>query len=234
MNRNTLKYIAVIAMITDHIALAFIGMDNPVGLTMRVIGRLTAPIMCYFLAEGYFYTRSKKNYGRRLLIFALISQVPFSYLLTGRFLSTKLNMIFTLFFCFMILVCLEKITNRFLRILTCLGIFLICTESDWGMVAPLWVIVFTAFRDDKKKMSIFYLIVCLFWTARSVSMAVGDGDMWYSGLWQAGTVFALPILSIYNGEAGKSSRFSKWFFYWFYPVHIMIIAVIFRAVLPRI
>lgn len=228
MNRNTLKYIAVIAMLTDHIALAFIGMNNPAGVIMRVIGRLTAPIMCYFLAEGFFHTRSKKKYGTRLLAFALISQVPFSYLLTGRLLSSRLNMMFTLFFCFMILVCFEKIGNRFLRILACLGIFLLCTKSDWGIVAPLWVIVFTAFRDDKKKMNICYLIVCLFWTARSISLAVGDGDIWYSGLWQAGTILALPILSIYNGEPGKSSKLSKWFFYWFYPIHILIIAVVFR------
>lgn len=228
MNRNTLKYIAVIAMLADHIALAFVGMNNPAGVIMRVIGRLTAPIMCYFLAEGFFHTRSKKKYGTRLLVFALISQVPFSYLLTGRLLSGRLNMMFTLFFCFMILVCLEKIENRFLRMLSCLGIFLLCTKSDWGIVAPLWVIVFTAFRDDKKKMNICYLVVCLFWTARSISLAVGDGDIWYSGLWQAGTVLALPILSSYNGEPGKGSRLSKWFFYWFYPIHIFIIAVVFR------
>ena len=57
MNRNTLKYIAVIAMLADHIALAFVGMNNPAGVIMRVIGRLTAPIMCYFLAEGFFHTR---------------------------------------------------------------------------------------------------------------------------------------------------------------------------------
>ena len=61
MNRNILKYIAVIAMVIDHTALTFVGMDNPLGLAMRVFGRLTAPIMCYFLVEGYIYTRSKKK-----------------------------------------------------------------------------------------------------------------------------------------------------------------------------
>ncbi len=234
MNRNALKYIAVAAMIADHIALAFIGMDNPIGMGMRIIGRLTAPIMCCFLVEGFMHTRSKKKYGIRLLVFAIISQVPFSYLLTGRLLGNRLNMIFTLFFCFIMLLCLEKIENRFLRMLSCLGLYLLCTNSDWGMVAPLWVISFIAFRDNKKKMSIFYLIVCIFWTVRSISLAVGDGDMWYGGLWQAGTVLALPMINAYNGESGKNSKFSKWFFYWFYPIHILIIAVIFRNVLPHI
>jgi hypothetical protein len=233
MNRNALKYIAVAAMFSDHIALAFIGTDNPVGIIMRLIGRMTAPIMCYFIVEGFMHTHSKKQYGKRLLVFALISQIPFSYLLTGRLLSDRLNMMFTLFFCFMILVCLEKIDNRFLRLVSCLAIFILCTNSDWGMVAPLWVIVFAAFRNDKKKMNIFYLIVCIFWVARSISMNMADAGVWYSTLWQAGTILALPILNAYNGKAGKASRFSKWFFYWIYPLHIMIIAVIYRGVLSH-
>ena len=232
MNRNTLKYIALIAMLCDHIAIAFVGMDNTIGVTMRVFGRLTAPIMCYFIVEGFMYTRSKKKYALRLLIFALVSQVPFSYLLTGRLLTTKLNMIFTLFFCFLILLSLEKIENRLLRIIAVFGLVYLCTYCDWGMMAPLWVIIFAVFRDDKRKMSIFYTLSCLFWVIRCVSLEVSDGDMWYNALWQAGSVLALPLLISYNGESGKSSKFSKWFFYWFYPIHILIIAVIYRNVLP--
>ena len=71
MNRNFLKYIAVAAMLCDHIALVFVGMNNPVGVAMRVFGRLTAPLMCYFLVEGFVHTRSKKKYGIRLFIFAI-------------------------------------------------------------------------------------------------------------------------------------------------------------------
>ncbi|MBO7318474.1 MAG: hypothetical protein J6V06_00455, partial [Clostridia bacterium] len=63
---------------------------------------------------------------------------------------------------------------------------------------------------------------------RSTTMAVSDGGMWYEGLWQAGSLAFIPLIYLYNGEAGKSSKFSKWFFYWFYPVHILIIAVIYR------
>ena len=111
MNRNILKYIAVIAMLSDHIALTFVGMDNPLGVAMRVFGRLTAPIMCYFLVEGYMHTQSKKKYALRLMTFAFISQVTFSYLLTGRLFSDKFNMMFTLFLCFMMLVVFEKAEN---------------------------------------------------------------------------------------------------------------------------
>lgn len=231
MNRNILKYIAVAAMLCDHIALAFVGMDNPLGLTMRVVGRLTAPIMCYFLVEGFMYTRSKKKYGTRLFIFALISQIPFSYLLTGKLFDTRLNMMFTLFFCFMILLCLEKINNRFLRVMCAFVFAVLCTMCDWGMVAPLWVLVFAVCREDKKKMNLFYFLTCIYWLCRCINITVGDGNEWYSALWQAGSIGFVPLIYFYNGQGGKSSKFSKWFFYWFYPLHILVIGVIFRNIL---
>ena len=233
MNRNILKYIAVIAMLSDHLALVFVGMDNPLGVAMRVFGRLTAPIMCYFLVEGYMHTRSKKKYALRLLIFAFISQVPFSYLLTGRFFSDKFNMIFTLFLCFMMLLTLEKIESRVLKFILVLMIYSVCDYCDWGVVAPLWVMAFAMLRNDKKKLCLVYALICIFWVVRSTAMAVSDGGMWYEGLWQAGSLAFIPFIYLYNGESGKSSKFSKWFFYWFYPLHILIIAVIYRNGLFR-
>jgi hypothetical protein len=234
MNRNLLKYLAVVAMLSDHIALAFIGMDKPLGIAMRVFGRLTAPIMCYFLVEGFMHTRSKKKYALRLLSFAFISQVPFSYFVTGRLLAGKLNMIFTLFFCFMMLTALYEAKNRFLRVSGTLGFAYLCSLCDWGVIAPLWVLVFAVFREDKKKVSLFYILTCIFWLGRCISLKVAEGDIWYSALWQAGTLGFIPFIHLYNGQAGKSSKFSKWFFYCFYPIHIFIIAIIRRNILPYI
>ena len=234
MNRNILKYIAVIAMLSDHLSLVFVGMDNPLGVAMRVFGRLTAPIMCYFLVEGYMHTSSKKKYALRLLAFALISQLPFSYLLTGRLFSTHFNMMFTLFFCFMLLVVIEKVESRVLKFILALVIYSVCDYCDWGMVAPLWVMAFAMLRNDKKKLTAIYALICLFWVLRSTYMAVDAGKMWYDGLWQAGVLEFIPFLYLYNGKAGKSSKFSKWFFYIFYPAHILILAVLYRNVLPFI
>ena len=234
MNRNILKYIAVTAMLSDHLALTFVGMDNPLGVAMRVVGRLTAPIMCYFLVEGYMYTRSKKKYALRLFAFALISQVPFSYFVTGRLFSDKFNMMFTLFLCFMLLVVIEKVESRVLKFILALVIYSVCDYCDWGLVAPLWVIAFAMLRNDKKKLTFVYALICLFWVIRSTNMAVADGNLWYQGLWQAGTLGFIPFVYLYNGESGKSSKFSKWFFYIFYPAHILILAVVYRNVLPYI
>lgn len=74
------------------------------------IGYFTAITMCYFLVEGYGYTHSKEKYGNRLLIFAAISQIPFCLAFTkeGVISFVNMNMIFTLFLCFLILQAMEK------------------------------------------------------------------------------------------------------------------------------
>lgn len=79
LDRNIIKYIAIIAMLIDHISMFFIPITNPLGDIMRVIGRLTGPLMCYFLSEGFYYTSNKFKYGSRLFIFALISQFPYVF-----------------------------------------------------------------------------------------------------------------------------------------------------------
>ena len=77
LNSNALKYIAIIAMLIDHIAWAFVPFSSALGQIMHLIGRFTAPIMCYFISEGYFHTKDVKKYIFRIGIFAIISQLPF-------------------------------------------------------------------------------------------------------------------------------------------------------------
>ena len=62
-NANTIKVIAILAMTIDHIAwLLFPGYPKePLPLLMHILGRITCPIMCYFIAEGYHHTRDVKN-----------------------------------------------------------------------------------------------------------------------------------------------------------------------------
>ena len=78
LNRDTLKIIAAAAMLIDHIGWRFYPFINLKAQVFHVLGRITLPIMCLFLTEGYFYTRSKKRYGLRMLLFALLSQLPYT------------------------------------------------------------------------------------------------------------------------------------------------------------
>ena len=79
------------------------------------IGYFTAITMCYFLVEGFRYTHSRKQYALRLFGFGVVSQVPFSmaFAQNGILEFQDFNMMFTLFLCFCILLCIETIRNRF-------------------------------------------------------------------------------------------------------------------------
>ena len=78
---DALKLLAILAMTLDHIAwLLFPGYPaQAMPLTMHIIGRLTCPIMCYFIAEGYHYTRNFRRYALRLFLLAIVSHFAYIY-----------------------------------------------------------------------------------------------------------------------------------------------------------
>lgn len=80
-NANHLKMIAIAAMTVDHIAdLIYPGFPNdPVAIALHIFGRLTAPIMWFFVCEGFFYTRNLKKYMMRMLSFAIISHFAYCF-----------------------------------------------------------------------------------------------------------------------------------------------------------
>lgn len=73
LDSNAIKLIAILAMTVDHIAWAvFPGYPRAaLPLLMHLIGRITCPIMCYFIAEGFHYTHDVRKYTARLFLFAL-------------------------------------------------------------------------------------------------------------------------------------------------------------------
>ena len=81
LNSNHLKLIVIIAMTIDHLAdLIFPGFTaEPMSIVMHLIGRLTAPIMRFFVCEGYHYTKDRKKYIMRLGIFAVISHFTYCF-----------------------------------------------------------------------------------------------------------------------------------------------------------
>lgn len=108
LNRDVIKYIAMFTMLLNHISHILLKEVTFLSELFVDVGYFTAITMCYFMVEGYRYTRSKKKYGRRLLLFAIISQFPYS-LAFG--IENGFSMIYTLFLCFMILVVREKVAN---------------------------------------------------------------------------------------------------------------------------
>lgn len=230
LNRDVIKYIAMFTMLLNHIAYIFMIPGEILTEIFMCIGYFTAPTMCYFMVEGYEYTRSKKKYGLRLLTFAVISQIPYM----RAFNTGSLNMIYTLLCCFLLLVVMEKIYNPFLRMILCMVLMFATVVGDWAFFAAVFTVLFHNNKGNMGKMILSYIITSVFFvfvTVQSNLMrpeyaapeAIGFGAMSVIGLGMS----ALVILFLYNGKrADKGRYFSKYFFYIFYPGHLLILYLI--------
>lgn len=225
LNKNQMKYIAIIAMLIDHIGMLFVPVSTPLGAIMRFIGRLTAPTMCLFIAEGYTHTSDKRKYGSRLFIFALISQLAYDFM-HGHFLKADFNMIFTLFLAFLALVCVDKIDNITLKFLSVIGITFVSQWGDWGVTAVVWTVMFYLLSEDKNKQAIGFVLISGAYFIKTAIAYMRMDASWYSVAVHLGLFLFIPLLYCYNGEGGKKNRFSKWFFYIFYPLHMVILKII--------
>ena len=81
LNANQIKLIAIIAMTVDHLTWTFFpGYDKTwYVILLHIVGRLTAPIMWFFIAEGYYHTRNVKKYAGRLFLLAFISHFAYNF-----------------------------------------------------------------------------------------------------------------------------------------------------------
>jgi hypothetical protein len=218
MNRNRLKYLAALAMLLDHIAWAFVPTASVLGQLMHAVGRLTAPIMLYFLAEGYVHTRSLPRYAGRLALFTLISWVPCSLFDRGTWPTAYFGMIFTML---LGLIAIRVWDDRSLSLAgKAAAIFALCMLSlfgDWMVLGVLWPLIFFVFREDERRKWLAYAGAALCFCAL---MLVESGK---SRIFQFGMLLAPPLLRCYNGEPGSRAAFHKWFFYVFYPAHLLVL-----------
>lgn len=240
LNSNALKMIAIIAMTIDHIAwLVFPDYPHEVlPVILHIIGRLTCPIMCYFIAEGYHYTKNIRKYTCRLFVFAVISHfayifasadfvdwksfIPFYY---GNILN-QTSVIWPLAWGLVMLrvVNSEKIPKQWVKIALILLICLVTFPSDWSCIASLCILAFGTNRGKLRTQSMWLIIyVAIYATVYCFAI-----DRVY-GLVQMGVVLAIPFIKLYNGKRGKNPRVNKimkWFFYIYYPLHLAILGTI--------
>lgn len=239
LNSNQLKLIAIIAMTVDHIAWAmFDGYPTALlPLVMHIIGRLTCPIMCYFIAEGYHYTRNINKYTFRLFAFAFVSHfayifasndfvdfkslIPFYY---GNFLNQTSVMWSLAWGLVMLRIADSKRIKSIYKVLLVILICIITLPSDWSCIAALCIMAIGTNRGDfRKQMSWMIFYVALYSLVYFFAI-----DKVY-GVLQMGVVLSIPIIAMYNGKRGKNpkiNKFMKWFFYIFYPAHLFVIGLI--------
>lgn len=160
LRANALKLIAIIAMTVDHFTwVLFPGYQTTPGIMLlHSIGRITAPIMCFFIAEGYHYTRNLKKYALRLFAFAVISHfaynfafgIPFMPFKTG--LLNQTGVMWALAWGLVALAVMqsEKL-NSLQKTLALIAICIVSFPADWSCIAVLVIVCFGTNRGDFKK-----------------------------------------------------------------------------------
>ena len=219
LSGNSLKIIALISMFIDHIA-AVVNVHCPwfsnnllprhelyvnIYSLMRGIGRLSFPIFCFLLVQGFMYTRNRAKYLMRLMLFAVISEIPFDLALKGQVIEfTHQNVFFTLMLGFTVLMIIEKFEQRpyvgfFAAAAGCLISYLLNFDYDWRGI--LLIVVLYYLRFYRK-----YQLIC-------GALTICWGNM------QEYAVPAFLLLYFYSGKPGKRL---KYFYYIAYPAHLLL------------
>ena len=234
LNGNHLKLVAIIAMTVDHGAdLLFPGFPNhPVALILHIVGRLTAPIMWFFICEGFHYTGNLRKYMLRMLGLAVISHfaycfafgisfVPFS---SGVFNQT--SVIWPLFWGIVSLWLLNSAVKlrAWHKFLLLLVINVITFPSDWSCIAVMAIVFMYSHRGNLKKQ----ISSMLFWVVVYAAVSFFFVNKVYAVI-QLGVILVYPLLKRYNGQKGTAD-WMKWFFYLYYPAHLIIVGLIRLAV----
>lgn len=230
LNGNTLKIIAAIAMLCDHVGLMFF----PQVSIFRIIGRLAFPIFAFMIAEGAHYTKRKARYF--LTIFSLAAICQIVYFIFDRSLymcvlvtfSLSILMLFALDYAkktlfadgtsatrkiFSVALFLTSVAVTYL-----LNLFLNIDYGFWGCMLPVFAGLFHLPYPTENRA--FRLLDTV--PARVLVMGVGLIPLALTFGWvQPYSLLALPILFLYSGKRGK--RKMKYFFYIFYPLHLALL-----------
>lgn len=201
INTFTLKMIAIVAMLIDHVGAVLL----PKYMILRVIGRIAYPIFAYTLVEGFLHTHDVKKYMMRMGILALVSEVPFDLAFSGTPLEFgHQNVFFTLFLGLLMLYLLLKAPTKLSGFLLVLAVLLLSDflRTDYSSMGLLMILWFYVFRN-RKLIKILGMILI---------------NVFLMGYIQVYAVFALIPILLHNGRQGP-----KWkgFFYGFYPVHLL-------------
>ena len=228
LSSGALKWIALVTMLIDHIGavilekgvIAAYNLQLPTAASyetsllvsqidsiLRKIGRISFPIFCFLLVEGFFHTSSKKKYAARLFFFALLTEVPFDLAFRGSFLEASYqNVLFTLLFGFLTIWAMDRCRQKhpllavFPAALGILAGYFFHADYDWKGIVLILLLYFFYYDPLEKTI------------AGCVAL-----------LWEPFACLAFFPINLYNQQKGKSL---KYFFYLFYPLHLLILFLI--------
>lgn len=226
LSRSEIKYIAMLTMLCNHIAHIFLTEGTVSFLLMESIGYFTAITMCYFLVEGYGYTHSRKRYALRLFLFAVLSELPYCLAFTkdGILSFYGLNMLFTLLLCFGMLWAMQRVTQPVARAVVLIVIVYASVFCDWAVMAPLFTAIFAQVQSKKELPRAYAMCILIFLLFQ---MYIGQRNLLEILVNSCGLMLSgVCIIGFYHGKQSYSRKTGKWFFYVFYPVHLLILGLI--------
>jgi len=202
---DSLKVIAMLTMLVDHIGFVFF----PEQIIWRIIGRLAFPLFAWGIVQGYNKTASLKRYVLRLLTAALVSQIPYVMLFGVR----ELNIIFTLLWGLIVV----HVWERFSPLLA----LLLCLPAErfmsYGIFGVFLILLMHVWQDNKNRLVMGVLAATIAYVVfKRVPV-------------QIFCVLALPLILNFQW----SVSLPKYFAYLFYPGHLIALIVI-RGLLSRL
>lgn len=222
MTSTQLKVIAIITMFTDHMGAVLF----PNIVLFRMIGRLAFPIFAFLLVEGYFHTSNVKKYLMRLGVFALISEVPFDLAFFHLPMAWgHQNIFFTLFLGLLAIWIFDTLKDRQVLLawgsLFFIAIISAIARTDYDILGLLTMFFFYYYKDDNKRA--LFSVASLHIVYGILGTGIGTGSFYLMGAMQSLAALSMIFIAMHNGEKGKSL---KYVFYAFYPVHLLLLALL--------
>lgn len=233
LSSMALRFIAMFFMLLDHMWATVVPGHN----WMTYLGRMAFPIFAFLIAEGYCHTKSIKKYKRRLLLFGIVSEIPFNLLVSGSwFFPFHQNVMFTLLMGLLAIEAIERINaNRSgksivknVLILMGISILSLITFVDYHIMGVATVVLF--YLCKKVRFGWILQIVGLFFLNivwhKGLMIPVEIGALSFEFTTQGFALFALLFIWLYNGKKGCSNKVVQYFAYAFYPLHMLVLYLV--------
>lgn len=233
MSALSLKLLAMLFMLLDHIGYAFADLlPHPLFIFLRTVGRFAMPLFCFMIAEGLYHTKDVRRYLLRLAAFAVVSEIPFDLLVSGTPISWKTqNVMITLLLGLLGILLYDTFAAKgqkgaaLLAIVATAGLAELC-RSDYGMFGVYYIFVFYYFRGRNRPLTAALGV--------GVLLAAAAQYIPYANLEQAlislGAMGALVPIVFYSGKPGGGTL-ARRALYLFYPAH-MLFLVLLRLFFP--
>ena len=223
-------------MLIDHIGVALVPQGSVWYIVCRSAGRIAFPLFAFMLAEGYFYTKNFRRYFTRIILFALISELPFDLMLSGNPVDWARQSIFVTLALALGGICLfDRFAagNRpYLSLLSIMAAAFSAQifNADYGAYGILVVFIFYRYRGERKSLAAWFAAFVIIYSVLTAAVNLPSTRGVVISLINIFEILSLVPIMLYTRSKGFSSKTLQYFFYAFYPLHMAALYLISNAV----